>query len=42
MKNDLIKILIDELDEEFLVRMPEWFRILREVYRKRHGTKFSF
>jgi hypothetical protein len=28
-------ILLEEMDEEILSRMPEWFRVLREAYQKR-------
>jgi hypothetical protein len=33
MKKDFIKILVDDLDEEILKRMPKWFKILRDAYR---------
>jgi len=26
------RILVEEIDEEILERMPKWFRILREAY----------
>lgn len=29
-----IEILVEEIDEEVLERMPEWFRKLREAYIK--------
>ena len=32
--NDPIRILMEELDEEVLSRMPDWFRTLREAYKK--------
>lgn len=35
MKEDVIDILIEDMDEEILARMPEWFRILRRTYEKR-------
>jgi len=35
MNGEITEILTEELDEEILERMPEWFRILREVYKKR-------
>jgi hypothetical protein len=27
-----IDILVEEIDEEVLARMPEWFKVLREAY----------
>jgi len=27
-------ILVEDIDEEILERMPEWFRFLRETYSK--------
>ena len=36
MKNgELIKVLVEDIDEEVLKRMPLWFRRLREAYAKR-------
>jgi len=35
MRNDLIKVLIDDLDEEILDRMPEWFKILRDELKRK-------
>jgi len=35
MNGEITEILTEELDEEILGRMPEWFRILREGYKKR-------
>jgi len=29
------RILVEEIDEEILERMPEWFRILRNNYREK-------
>lgn len=34
-KKDLLEILDEDIDEEVLARMPEWFKKLREEYRKR-------
>jgi len=34
MKEDL-KILSEDIDEEILSRMPDWFRTLRRAYAKR-------
>jgi len=28
----LIDVLFEEIDEEVLARMPEWFKVLREAY----------
>jgi len=35
MKNEFLKILIEEIDEEILEKMPEWFIILRRIAQKR-------
>jgi len=32
MQKELKRILIEDMDEDVLKRMPEWFRILREAY----------
>jgi len=29
---DLVSILYDDLDEEILDKMPEWFKILKKAY----------
>lgn len=35
MKNENPKkVLVEEIDEEILERMPEWFRRLREKYAR--------
>lgn len=34
-KKDLAKILEEDIDEEVLSQLPEWFRILRTEYKKR-------
>jgi len=31
-KNNLKRILIEDIDEEILKKMPEWFRVLRDAY----------
>ena len=36
MKEDLTRILYEDLDEEVLERMPEWFRALKEAHEKNH------
>jgi len=33
-KKNPLEILDEDINEEVLVRMPEWFRKLREEYRK--------
>ena len=33
--NDAISVLSDDIEEEVLKLMPEWFRRLRDGYRKR-------
>lgn len=33
-ENDLTRILIEDLDEEILSKMPDWFRTLRETYQR--------
>ena len=41
MKNgELIKVLVEDLDEEILKRMPLWFRRLREADAKRKLCAF--
>lgn len=35
MNSEVKKILEDDVEEEILERLPEWFRTLREGYRKR-------
>jgi len=32
---DVIDVLTEDLDEEILKRMPEWFRILKEAHEKK-------
>jgi hypothetical protein len=34
VNEDSLEILKEELDEEVLSSMPQWFRILRDGYRK--------
>jgi len=34
-ENDQARILVENIDDEILSRMPGWFRILRETYEKR-------
>lgn len=33
-KNDAATVLLEDIDEEVLEQMPEWFRILKKAYRK--------
>lgn len=35
MKEELIKILVEDVDEKILDRMPEWIKILRDAYIKK-------
>jgi len=37
---NLANILIEDIDDEILSRMPEWFIILREAYKRRLLEKF--
>lgn len=37
MKKELVKILVEDVDEEILDRMPEWFRVLKEAYTRNHS-----
>jgi hypothetical protein len=30
---DLVSVLYEDLEEEVLKRMPEWFKVLREAHR---------
>lgn len=40
-KKNPLKILDEEISEEVLARMPEWFKKLRAEYRKRAQYKKS-
>jgi len=33
MKKELFEILVEDVDENVLNKMPEWFRTLRKTYR---------
>lgn len=33
-EEDPAKILTEDIDDEILARMPEWFRMMREAYLK--------
>jgi len=35
MDNEVKRILLEDIDEEILEKMPEWFRVLRRAYKKR-------
>ena len=39
MDRELERILVEEIDEEILERMPEWFRNLREAYVEYRGDR---
>jgi hypothetical protein len=34
---DAINVLTEDIEEEVLEQMPEWFRTLRDGYKKRAG-----
>jgi len=34
-KEEVMDILIEEIDEEILARMPEWFKILRDELKRK-------
>lgn len=36
-EEDSVKILTEDMDDEILARMPEWFRVMREAYLKVNG-----
>jgi len=38
-KNDLARILVEDIDEETLSKIPDWFKILREAYEKQKMKK---
>lgn len=38
---ELIRVLVEDLDEEVLKRMPLWFRRLREAYARRRLRTFD-
>ena len=33
MDKEIKRILLEDIDEEILEKMPEWFRILRNKYK---------
>jgi len=33
-EDDLARILVEDIDEEILSKMPDWFKILREAYEE--------
>jgi len=35
LKKDLTSILTEEIEEEILSMMPEWFKTLRKAYARR-------
>jgi len=37
-ENDLAGILVEDIDEETLSKMPDWFKVLREAYEKQKMT----
>ena len=34
MDKEIKRILLEDIDEEVLEKMPEWFKILRDRYKK--------
>jgi hypothetical protein len=38
---DAISVLLEDIDEEVLERMPEWFRKLKDSYERR-ASKLRF
>jgi|YelNatPaOPRAMG01_1025707.scaffolds.fasta_scaffold787052_1 hypothetical protein len=42
MGREIKRILMEDIDEEILDKMPEWFRILRDKYKStKRLEKFS-
>jgi hypothetical protein len=42
MGREIKRILVEDIDEEILDKMPEWFRILRNKYKStKRLEKFS-
>jgi len=35
MKREMLRVLLEEINEEILERMPEWFRVLRDAYEEK-------
>jgi hypothetical protein len=35
MDKEIKQILLEDIDEELLEKMPEWFKLLRENFRAR-------
>jgi len=35
LKKDLTNVLTDEIDEELVSRLPEWFIVLRDAYKEK-------
>jgi len=33
MDREIKRILLEDIDEEILEKMPEWFKVLRDKYR---------
>jgi hypothetical protein len=38
---DLISVLIEEIDEEILSKMPAWFKVLRKAYQDREAASIK-
>jgi hypothetical protein len=42
MGREIKRILVEDIDQEILDKMPEWFRILRDKYKStKRLEKFS-
>jgi len=42
MGSEIKRILVEDIDQEILDKMPEWFRILRDKYKStKRLEKFS-
>lgn len=39
MRKNVFEILLEDLDEEVLERLPKWFRVLRTTYLFRKRTE---
>jgi hypothetical protein len=37
MDREIKRILLEDIDEEVLSKMPEWFRLLRRAYEALHS-----
>jgi len=37
MKKEIKRILLEDIDEEILEKMPEWFKVLKRAYEALHS-----